>query len=514
MKNAIQIILMSSLFLFWGCDSATNKPELRTQNMSYYLGVGGNPEAKTELLKVIASAKKEVVAVFNDMTDTDVSSALIAQANAGLKVGVAGDKRNKNSAGFAALEALRPAQFQTYFDATASAAAEPNVNLKEKIMRTRLNFNRNTHPTKLRYDSSSYDGRVEYNFVVADKTFCWVSTGGATSSTFSSGLSVVFVFHSFDICNDFYNEAQQLVYGGLFGDEGEPSFGKFRYNKSVTDPNRRFRLGDLIFNIYYAPQEYPLTAAVTELLRAEKSIQFAARALTQDIVNDVGDHTKNRSHILNALQYKATIPKVYSNTFSIKGVIGTEIDFLPTTIQTPWPTTTLQYNALVAGSCPTINTAAASPLRLPFYDGSSTSSPGSTYCHLGGTGNGACTAGTTLANMTSIHCDLAGLQTSVGDTNIVSVKKYPAALPYNVFLTDYGARKPRLVVMSSDLRKRYYFDKAGAQDMEPKRTRDDFFLITDAFVMVIEPAGSQTNLKIFDDFNTLLNKLMDQGGSL
>lgn len=505
--------LLITLFVV-RCDSVTNAPELKNQSMQYYLGIGGNPQAKTELLKIIRSAKKEVVGVFNDLADTEISSAFIERANAGLKVGVAGDKRNQNNAGFAALKALRPAKFQDYFDATASAAAEPNVQLKEKIMRTRLNFNRNTHPTKLRYDASSYDGRVEYNFVVADKTFCWVSTGGANSSTFSSGLSIVFVFHSFDICNDFYNEAQQLVYGGLFGDEGQPSFGKFRYNKSVTDPNQRFRLGDLIFNIYFAPQEFPLTAVVTELMRAEKSIHFAARAITQDVINDVGSHSANRSHILNSLQYKATIPKVYAKSFSIRGVIGTEIDSSPSSINTPWPTATIQYNALVSGSCPTVNAAGASPLRLPFYDGSSTASPGSTYCHLGGTGNGGCSAGTTLSNQTSIHCDLAALQTSANDTNVVSVKKYPAALPYNVFLNDWGARKPRIVVMSSDLRKRFYFDEASAQDVEPKRTRDDFFLISDAFVMIIEPAGSQTDLKIFNDFNTLINSLYNQGGSL
>jgi hypothetical protein len=68
--------------------------------------------------------------------------------------------------------------------------------------------------------------------------------------------------------------------------------------------------------------------------------------------------------------------------------------------------------------------------------------------------------------------------------------------------------------MSSDLRKRYYYDDGGSQDMEPKRTRDDFFPITDAFVMVIEPAGSGTSSKIFDDMNSLLDKLIAQGGSL
>ncbi|MBV6494443.1 MAG: hypothetical protein LDLANPLL_02476 [Turneriella sp.] len=511
------VLTIPIAFMRSGCYSTTNDAAQRTQAVEYYIGIGGNPSAKAKLLNVIDSAQTEIVGMFNDLADTDIASALIQKANAGLKVAIGGDRRNEASAGFAQLAAKRPQMFQTYFDATAAAANEPNVNLKKNILRTRLNFNRNTHPTKLRYAASSYDGRVEYNFVVADKTTCWVSTGGANAATFSTGLSVVFVFHSFDICNDFYNEAQQGAYGGLFGDEGEPSFGKFRFNKTITDPNTRFRLGDLIFNIYFAPQEYPQTAVVTELLRAEKSIQFAVRAMTQDIIFDVSDHTANRSHLLNAFQYKSTIPKLYGNNFSIDGVFGTEVDAAPTPLTTPWTAAAQPYNALVSDNCPTTNTAAAAGLKLPFYDGSSISSPGSTYCHAGGTSNltgPGCASATALMNVTSIHCDMASLMTTVGDASVVSVKKLASPIPYNVFLTDYGARRPRLIVMSSDLRKRYYYDKGGSQDVEPKRTRDDFFLITDAVVMVIEPAGSQTNTKIFDDFKALIDKLIQVGGAL
>lgn len=510
------LLVMLAMLLFRGtCVSTTNDPEQRTQNVSYYLGVGGNAKAKEHLLQIISSAKTEVVAVFSDLADTDVSAALLTKANSGLKVAVGGDRRHEGSAGFQQLIAQRPGKFQTYFAATSAAAAETLPARKSEIMRTRLNFNRNKHPTKPRYDASSFDGRVEYNFVVADKTHCWVSTGGANGSTFSTGLSVVFVFQSFDICNDFYNEAQQLVYGGLFGDEGAPSFGKFRYSKTITDPNTRFRLGDLIFNIYFAPQERPLTPVITEIMRAEKSVKFSARALTQDIINDIGSHNANRSHIFNALQYKATIPTVYGQPFSIRGVIGAEVDVSASSITTPWTGAGRSYDSLVSGSCPTINQSSTGALALPFYTGSSTSDPENTYCHLGGTDNNAnCNTAATLSNQTSIHCDLANLQTSVNNSNVVYVRKYPNALPYNVILTDHEARKPRLIVMSSDLRKRYYYDDGGSQDNEPKRTRDDFFPITDAFVLVIEPAGSATDQKIFRDFNTLLDTLIGQGGNL
>lgn len=498
-------VLLPVFFVRSACVTTTNDPDQRTQNMKYYLGIGGNAQAKEQLLKVISGAKSEVVAVFNDLSDTDVSNALIAKANAGLKVGVGGDRRNKDNAGFKALSDLRSAnKFLDYFAATSAAAAEPNQNLKNKILATRLNFN--GLKRDLKHNARAFDGRVDYNFVVADKYNCWVSTGGANDTTFSTGFSIVFVFQSFDICNDFYNEAQQLVYGGLFGDEGVPSFGKFRNNKTVNDPNTRFRLGDLIFNIYFAPQEKPLVPVVTELIRAETSIKFAARALTQDIINDVASHQQNRSHILNVFQYKARIPQVFGKSFSVSGVVGTEIETSATPTPSsatsptgPWPVQNVSYNALMTGSCPTIN---STTMALPYNSESYLEDPAGPQTQSG------------VINNTSIHCDLQSLQTSIADSNIFAIKKHAAALPFNVFNVDYGSRKPRIIIMSSDLRKRYYFDMGGSQDAEPKRTRDDFFSITDAFVMIIEPAGSGTDKKIFDDFNTLVSRIIDAGGNL
>jgi hypothetical protein len=364
--------------------------------------------------------------------------------------------------------------------------------LKKKILATRLNFNRLNRSSK--YNASPYDGRVEYNFVVADKYNCWISTGGANSSTFSSGFSIVFVFQSFDICNDFYNEAQQLAYGGLFGDEGEPSFGKFRNSKTITDPNTRFRLGDLIFNIYFAPQEKPLVPVITELLRAEDTIQFAARAMTQEVIADVTSHAANRSNMLNALQYKARLPQVYGKSFKVSGVLGTETDSNASVIPSPWATYSAPYSTLVSGTCPTVNSAT---FDIPFKDTD---------------GNAIYNTNKTMT--TSIHCDLKTLVDSVNNTSTVDIRKHPLALPFNVFLIDAAGRKPRLVIMSSDLRKRYYYDDSKSQEAEPKRTQNAFFHITDAFVMIIEPAGSTTDRKIFEDFGTVLTRFFNSGGSL
>ncbi|GAB4422172.1 MAG: hypothetical protein OHK0011_00770 [Turneriella sp.] len=492
---AIKILFASGGILFVaGCLTRTNEAELRTQNVVYYLGYGGNPQAKAKLLQIIKEAQSEIVGVFNDLADTDVSAALIARANAGLKVAIGGDRRNENSAGFAALKALRPQnKFLDYFAATSAAANETNPAAKDRILATRLNFNRLKHPTKLRYDASAFDGRVEYNFVVADKYNCWVSTGGANSETFQSGISVVLVFQSFDICNDFYNEAQQPAIGGLFGDEGEPSFGKFRNNKSINDPNTRFRLGDLIFNIYFAPQERPLVPVVTELMRAENSIRFAARALTHDVIQNVADESQNRSHIRNVLEAKARIPQHFGGTFSVSGVLGNETDPAPTDIGTPWTPYTAKYDELMTGSCPTVN---STTVNLPFLD----------------TNNAPLT--NSVANRTSIHCDLNVLQNLINDPAVASFRKYATRIPFSVFLIDAGTRKPRIIVMSSDLRKRYYYDPGNSQDAEPLRTQNDFYPITDAFVMIIEPAGSQSDMRIFDDFGEFVSRLFNAGGSL
>jgi len=492
--------LIAVLFVFLAtvrgaCVTTTNDPELRTQNFTYYLGIGGNPKAKQQLLNIISGAKQEVVGVFNDLSDTDVSNALIERANAGLKVAIGGDQHNENNPGFAALKALRSAnKFLDYFAATSAAAAESNQAAKNRILATRLNFNRLKHPTKLRYDASAYDGRVEYNFVVADKYNCWVSTGGANSYTFDTGLSIVFVFQSFDICNDFYNEAQQAAYGGLFGDEGEPSFGKFRNSKSINDPNTRFRLGDLIFNIYFAPQERPLVPVITELMRAENSIRFAARALTQDIIQDVTNPSMNRSHILNVFASKGRIPQRFGGAFTLQGIVGAEDDPSPTAISSPWTAYNAPYNALVSGSCPTVNSTS---LNLPYRDT-----------------NAVAVYNSGITNQTSIHCELATLQTSVNNSSVAAFRKLSTRIPFNVFTVDTGKRKPRLIVMSSDLRKRYYYDEGNSQDGEPLRTQNDFYGITDAFVFIIEPAGSQSNGKIFSDFDELITRLYNLGGAL
>ncbi|MCB1201461.1 MAG: hypothetical protein KDK41_12510, partial [Leptospiraceae bacterium] len=492
LKFATLSVLVMSMFAFGPCSSTTNAPEQKPQKYSYSIGTpaAGNQTAKTKLLETINSATKELVMAFSDFNDADVLNAILAKESAGLKIAIAGDQRAENSTSFAALKAMRTSsnKFNTTKTAFANAVAASTTQAENEALRTRLNFNRQNFSAQ--YNASRNDGRVEYNIVVADNYKCWISTSPPVATTWSNDYSIVFFFDSYDVCRDFYNELNQPAWGGLFGDEGIPSFGRFRWSKSIVDPNTSFRIDDVYIHIWYSPQEWPIVGIITELMRADDSIEFAARALTQERINDVNDHSKNRSTILNVLQQKSRYPTIFGKSFSIKGVFGTELDPNPTcvaydTATPPNCTTTITYNSLVAGTCPTINNVS---IALP-YDSTTNST----------------------INQTSIHCDLLSLKNTVNNSSTLAVSKYSGRIPFNVFLLDKGGRRPRLIISPSDLRYRYFYDSGGSQNAEPQRTQDDFFPITDSFVMMIEPINFEARAKIFNDFSKLVDILYQAG---
>jgi hypothetical protein len=51
-------------FMRGTCATTTNDPELSTQSMNYYIGLGGNAKAKEKLLSIIASAKNRSCGCF------------------------------------------------------------------------------------------------------------------------------------------------------------------------------------------------------------------------------------------------------------------------------------------------------------------------------------------------------------------------------------------------------------------------------------------------------------------
>ncbi len=505
LKHVLLVALLAIASLANGpCSTVTRDDKLKNQRLRYGIGTpgGGNPWAKQQLLKVIDGAQREVLAVFQDLNDAEVTNALIRKAQKGLAVAVAGDQRNEDkNPGFANLKALRTQDMfldqrtavnkSLQYDASTVAGKAA----RDRVLRTRLNFNRQNR--SLKYNASAYDGRVEYNIVIADRTECWVSTGGANTATFNGGAySIVFHFSSFDICNDLANEAHQLVWGGLFADEGEPSFGLFRHSKSQVDPNMRFTLDHLRFHLWFAPQEKPLVATITELMRAEKSITFAARALTQDIINDVATHSANRSHILNVFEYHARKPQTFGVPFRLKGVFGNEVGSADSSVSSPWTNTSINYNALMSNTCSTINGVS---INLPYIDD-----------------NGVAVF-QNASNQTSIHCDLLNLRNNINGGNsqseTIAIRKHSQSLPFNLFNIDTQGRHPRIIIMFSDLRKRYYYDAGNSQDAEPKRTRNDFFPLTDSLVMMIEPMASEATHGIFTDMAALADFIYEDAGS-
>ncbi|MCS6985607.1 MAG: hypothetical protein NZM25_10845 [Leptospiraceae bacterium] len=497
-------LLWAILANFGPCSTKTRDRELRLQRYRYSIGLpsGGNPWAKEQLLKIIASAQREILAAFADLHDAEVTEALINKAQRGLAVAIAGDQRNENkNPGFAQLKALRSqdmfldqrSAFQKALQYDGNTLAGKSA--RDRILRTRLNFNRQNRSRK--YNAAPYDGRVEYNLLVADRTECWAMTGGVNPDNFVGGsYSVAFHFSSFDICNDMANEIHQLAWGGVFGDEGVPNFGLFRHNKAQVDPNTHFTIDHLRFHFWYAPQEKPIVATLTELMRAERRILFVARALTQDMIQDISAPHLNRSHILNILEYHVRKPQIYGVPFSLKGVFGNEVGLPDTNVGSPWAPMDLNYNALMNASCPTINTQTV------------------TYPYIDANGNAQTQS---HANRSSIHCALKTLRDSINGTDqqsgTIAIRKYPQPLPFNLFVIDHDFRHPRVILMFSDLRKRYYYDNDNSQDSEPRRTRNDFFPITDSLVMMVEPIASESPRGFFRDFATLAEFIYQVAGS-
>lgn len=481
-------------FGFGPCTTTTSDPEQKQQSYEYIIGTptGGNKKAKEKLLEIIGSAQKELIMGFSEFNDDDVYNAIMAKEAKGLKIAIAGDRRNENTGSFQKLKNLRPSKFRSTKTAFADAVAANNVARETEILRTRLNFNGQNQ--NARYNAAPYDGKLEYNILVADSNQCWVSTSPPTDATWDYTYSVVFVFNSYDLCRDFYNELNQPALGGLFGDEGTPSFGKFRYNKSVADPNNYFRIEDLSISVWFSPQEWPLAALITELMRSEDSIEFAARALTQDQIVDVANHAKNRSHILNVFEYKSRVPTIYNKSFSIKGVMGTEYDTNPTCVEFASNgscSKSVNYDTLVSGTCPEINSAT---IDLPYWRNSTRYE-------------------NTISIKTSIHCDLKDLQAKVNNSSILTLRKYNSKIPFNIFILDKNSRRPRILISPSDFRRRYFYDDGGMMSAEPARTQDDFFPISDSFLMMIEPINMKGRKKIFNDFSKLIDIIFQAGHS-
>jgi len=364
-------ILIIFIFIF-NCHSKVDDEKL-LEGVDYYRGLPGglntgNP--KGELAKLINQSKEEIGFVLNNFDDEDIAQALVdwknekEESESEMRLIGSADRIRGGDPGFSTLE-----------------------NNEIKIAKNKI-------------------GRVEENFFTFDHSKCWLSTGGVSELSFSNSFNLTFVITSDTICHHFFAEARQMGESHLFSDTGEIAFGKFEHEKAKTMNVNRFYLDEYIIHIYFSAQERPLSFLFARMGSARKSIKFMAQSLTQNYVKSPQDlkHSNNRSHLLNIIQYKTKIPRLFGGKFLLEGIIDDELISPNDDCENP-----------------------------PDYD---------------------------LDFPLSIHC---GLKKAMG----ADIKKYVAASPLgmNLFLIDFDAEKvdlkkdkqkpndaPIAVIMSSDFR--------------------------------------------------------------
>ena len=451
--------LLVVFLLFTACQlDLEEQSETRSlQNLTYYFTKPGEPDPanKAALLDVITSSEREIVAVFNSFTDQEVTDALLERYEAGVDIYMAGDFHSNTDAGFRRLNAQDEIEIKF-----------SDSNLDTEPRRSgRVSDSRDLPPR---------DGRVETNVLIADKRSCWVSTAPPTRGGFENSYAVSIKFLSTEICTDFFNDARLMAQGGLFSDEGGKlvthandrggdedavQFSQFSHNKGIPDPNYRFRLGEHIIYTFFAWQERPLNTLITRLLRSRNSIEFAAKAITNDVIRDRTDPTMNRSHILNAFEYKSRIPEEFDGDYSIRGVFSEEL--------------------------------------IGISD-------------IGGTPLG--TAGRLDSRM-SIHKKMNALPN-------IDLKKNAGQITFNLYVVDKGTQYAQIILLSSDLRLRYYENGFNTNpDFAPmsrqvESVREDYYDITDAFMLIIEPSGNHTEQKIYNDFSGFINEIYNGGSDI
>ncbi len=430
-------MLALATFSFGPCSTDPKDPEQSLESFEWYRGGPTSPaaNAKTALLDVIGAADKELIVVFSSLTDTDVTNAIVAAKNRGVNVYAAMDK--------------------TAADGTSATS-------KSSLENASITVFTNKRVISPQYDATNDDGKVESNFVVADSFHCFNSTHGADTNVYTgaSVYSLSMKFKSRNICSDFQREGVQLTLGGLFSDEGLASFGDMQYNKKVSDPNTVFTLGPYRFYIYFGAQERPINPIITNLMNSKKSIRFAAQSLTQDMIINATNNTKNRSHILDTFRYKMRANDLFGAKFTISGAIGRDSNLTEGTVDS-----TSYY----------------------FSDG----------------------AKTTLAQ--TLDTSLHGLIVADNALDPVSLKKYNGAsnegLGFNLFLIDESRDNPMAIIASDDLRRRYKNDEGN--DLYFNRIYADYYNISDSVVIMVEKTGTESGEEFFADMAEFITAIQN-----
>jgi hypothetical protein len=197
---------------------------------------------KAALLEVINGSKATLQCAFSALTLTDISSAIIARSQAGVKVKVAFDADVRDSdTGSLALQA----------SGAFVIVATPG----------------DTQQGQLLYGNSG-SGVMRHNFCLADERYVWISTAPPddTQMRLTPNVAIKAGSPQFGLARDFLREASlfsQLLFG---------------YGKAKTDFTTKFSALDQVIAVYWGPQEDPMDVLGIELSEAKQTVDFYSTA--------------------------------------------------------------------------------------------------------------------------------------------------------------------------------------------------------------------------------------------
>jgi len=198
--------------------------------------------AKAALIDVIGGARVSLNCAFSALTLSDVTSALIGRARAGVQVKVAFDADVKdNDSGSLTLQA----------SGAFLVVTSPS----------------DTTQSQLLYGNGG-SAYMRHNFCLADERYIYISTAAPDDTQMRKTPNIALKFGSpqFGIARDFLRESNmfsQLLFGN---------------GKAKTDFTTKFTALNQVIGAYWGPQEKPLDVLGTELSETKSRVDFYSTA--------------------------------------------------------------------------------------------------------------------------------------------------------------------------------------------------------------------------------------------
>lgn len=290
-----------------GCNEAPEVDASSFTDVQFRQLGSSREELKGDLLSIIEGAEETIDIALERMIDTDISDALIAAKDRGVKVRVVSDKEFEMDAGF--VDLVDNDVSVVFGDTELKYLPEPTLT---SLMESCLETPYYRQCTQREQGSDQPDdglmvrpedyNQMSNNFAVVDGLKVWIS-----SSSLNAGEAyfIGWTTHSQDLSIAFTNEFKQM-FGGVFSDNLDMFNGP---NKSTVHgivydsripaarPGRYLKLqpGYLtnqgIMRIEFNPQQRLTKELIDEIYRARGSVFVT----TDEMLNE---------HVINALEYK------------------------------------------------------------------------------------------------------------------------------------------------------------------------------------------------------------------